>query len=202
MFFFLRVTVLTIFFAITLSKAELPGWMDWIIAAYVCFYVVIHMILSVRTVNHGGHIIGPVRRCVRCNHRADRYISDIRLHEREVRKHAHKHVPDERSPQRKGLGELRTTQGRPGKCLSGLAATYVHGRFDWSARASNYVDGAILVLALYTYVTRAFSFLARWLQKILAVHSRAVHRLDNVSFGADRGFRSDRQEVKFPPGTT
>lgn len=45
------VKVMTIFFAVTLSKAELPGWMDWIIAAYVCFYVVIHMILSVRTRN-------------------------------------------------------------------------------------------------------------------------------------------------------
>lgn len=41
------ILVLTIFFAVTLSKAELPAWMDWILAAYVVFYVVIHLILSV-----------------------------------------------------------------------------------------------------------------------------------------------------------
>lgn len=42
-------TVLTIFFAVTLSKAELPAWMDWILVAYVGFYVIIHLILSVST---------------------------------------------------------------------------------------------------------------------------------------------------------
>lgn len=41
--------VLTIFFAVTLSKAELPAWMDWILVAYVGFYVIIHLILSVST---------------------------------------------------------------------------------------------------------------------------------------------------------
>ncbi|XP_025420155.1 putative ferric-chelate reductase 1 homolog [Sipha flava] len=40
-------SILTIFFAVTLSKAELPSWMDWILAAYVGFYVVIHLILSI-----------------------------------------------------------------------------------------------------------------------------------------------------------
>lgn len=43
--------VLTIFFAVSLSKAELPAWMDWILVAYVGFYVIIHLILSVST-NH------------------------------------------------------------------------------------------------------------------------------------------------------
>ncbi|VVC24734.1 Hypothetical protein CINCED_3A009275 [Cinara cedri] len=39
--------ILTIFFAVTLSKAELPAWMDWILVAYVGFYVIIHLILSI-----------------------------------------------------------------------------------------------------------------------------------------------------------
>ncbi|XP_050442083.1 putative ferric-chelate reductase 1 homolog isoform X2 [Adelges cooleyi] len=39
--------ILTIFFAVTLSKAELPAWVDWILVAYVGFYVVIHLILSI-----------------------------------------------------------------------------------------------------------------------------------------------------------
>lgn len=43
-------TVLTIFFAVSLSKAELPAWMDWILVAYVGFYVIIHLILSVCTI--------------------------------------------------------------------------------------------------------------------------------------------------------
>lgn len=40
---------------------------------------------------------------------------DIRLPEREIRKHAHQHVPHERSAQRKESDELRTTQGCTGK---------------------------------------------------------------------------------------
>lgn len=39
--------ILTIFFAVSLSKAELPAWMDWILVAYVGFYVIIHLILSI-----------------------------------------------------------------------------------------------------------------------------------------------------------
>ncbi|XP_050523392.1 putative ferric-chelate reductase 1 homolog [Daktulosphaira vitifoliae] len=41
------IAILTIFFAVTLSKAELPAWVDWILVVYVGFYVIIHLILSI-----------------------------------------------------------------------------------------------------------------------------------------------------------
>lgn len=41
------VLVVTIFFAVKLNKAELPEWFDWIMAAFVAFHVVMHLILSV-----------------------------------------------------------------------------------------------------------------------------------------------------------
>ncbi|XP_039277082.1 putative ferric-chelate reductase 1 homolog isoform X1 [Nilaparvata lugens] len=41
------VGIVTIFFAGQLSKAMLPGWMDWILVGYVAFYVCIHLILSI-----------------------------------------------------------------------------------------------------------------------------------------------------------
>lgn len=40
-------TVVTIFFAVKLTKAELPKWFDWILVAFVGFHVVIHVMLSV-----------------------------------------------------------------------------------------------------------------------------------------------------------
>lgn len=39
--------MVTIFFAISLSKAELPHWFNWILVAFVAFHVLIHLILSV-----------------------------------------------------------------------------------------------------------------------------------------------------------
>lgn len=45
----LCVSVVTIFLAVQLSKAELPEFVDWILVAFVAFYVAIHLILSVST---------------------------------------------------------------------------------------------------------------------------------------------------------
>lgn len=42
--------VVTIFFAISLSKAELPHWFNWILVAFVAFHVLIHLILSVSSI--------------------------------------------------------------------------------------------------------------------------------------------------------
>lgn len=39
--------IVTIFFAVPQSKAQLPEWMDWILVAFVAFYVFMHLILSV-----------------------------------------------------------------------------------------------------------------------------------------------------------
>ncbi|XP_046388987.1 putative ferric-chelate reductase 1 homolog [Ischnura elegans] len=39
--------VVTIFFAVKLVKAELPTWMDWMLVAYVAFYVFMHLIFSI-----------------------------------------------------------------------------------------------------------------------------------------------------------
>ena len=39
--------IVTIFFAVKLTKAELPDWMDWILVAYVAFHVSMHLIFSV-----------------------------------------------------------------------------------------------------------------------------------------------------------
>lgn len=39
--------VVTIFFAVKLTKAELPEWLDYILVAYVAFHVVMHFIFSV-----------------------------------------------------------------------------------------------------------------------------------------------------------
>lgn len=47
MYFFLPIPVITIFLAVQLSKAELPDFVDWILVAFVAFYVAIHLILSV-----------------------------------------------------------------------------------------------------------------------------------------------------------
>lgn len=38
--------IVTIFFAVQLSKAELPEFVDWILVAYVAFYVAVHLLLS------------------------------------------------------------------------------------------------------------------------------------------------------------
>uniref|UniRef100_A0A8D8VZI0 Ferric-chelate reductase 1 homolog n=1 Tax=Cacopsylla melanoneura TaxID=428564 RepID=A0A8D8VZI0_9HEMI len=38
--------IVTIFLAVQLSKAELPEFVDWILVAFVAFYVAIHLILS------------------------------------------------------------------------------------------------------------------------------------------------------------
>lgn len=38
--------IVTIFFAVPLNKAELPGWLDWILVAFVVIYVVMHFVLS------------------------------------------------------------------------------------------------------------------------------------------------------------
>lgn len=40
-------SVVTIFFAVKLSRAELPEWLDWILVAYVAFHVAMHFIFSV-----------------------------------------------------------------------------------------------------------------------------------------------------------
>ncbi|XP_025833870.1 putative ferric-chelate reductase 1 homolog [Agrilus planipennis] len=39
--------IITIFFANSLTKAELPTWFDWIMVAYVVFHVAMHLILSI-----------------------------------------------------------------------------------------------------------------------------------------------------------
>lgn len=39
--------IVTIFFAVKLTKAELPEWMDWILVAYVAFHVIMHLIFSI-----------------------------------------------------------------------------------------------------------------------------------------------------------
>lgn len=39
--------VVTIFFAVKLSKAELPEWMDYVLIVYVAFHVLMHLIFSV-----------------------------------------------------------------------------------------------------------------------------------------------------------
>lgn len=41
------VSVVTIFFAVKLNKAELPEWFDWIMVAFVAFHVIMHLVLSV-----------------------------------------------------------------------------------------------------------------------------------------------------------
>lgn len=41
-------TVIALFFAVRLNKAKLPEWVDWILTAYVVFYVLTHLILTVR----------------------------------------------------------------------------------------------------------------------------------------------------------
>ncbi|XP_026481553.1 putative ferric-chelate reductase 1 homolog [Ctenocephalides felis] len=39
--------IVTIFFAVKLTKAELPEWMDWILVAFVAFHVIMHLVLSI-----------------------------------------------------------------------------------------------------------------------------------------------------------
>ncbi|XP_059224933.1 putative ferric-chelate reductase 1 homolog isoform X2 [Stomoxys calcitrans] len=39
--------IVTIFFSVKLTKAELPEWMDWILVAYVAFHVIVHLIFSI-----------------------------------------------------------------------------------------------------------------------------------------------------------
>ncbi|XP_065209987.1 putative ferric-chelate reductase 1 homolog [Planococcus citri] len=41
------IAIVTIFLAVDLSKVQLPRWTDYILAAYVAFYVFIHLILSI-----------------------------------------------------------------------------------------------------------------------------------------------------------
>lgn len=41
------VLVVTIFFAVKLTKAELPEWFDWILVGFVGFHVLMHIVLSV-----------------------------------------------------------------------------------------------------------------------------------------------------------
>ena len=43
-------TVIAIFFAVRLNKAKLPEWVDWILAAYVVFHILTHLILTVRMI--------------------------------------------------------------------------------------------------------------------------------------------------------
>lgn len=45
------VGIVTIFFAVKLTKAELPDFMDWILVGYVAFHVIIHLTLSVSFLN-------------------------------------------------------------------------------------------------------------------------------------------------------
>lgn len=42
-------SVVTLFFAVKLTKAELPEFVDWILVAYVVVHVISHLVLSVRT---------------------------------------------------------------------------------------------------------------------------------------------------------
>uniref|UniRef100_A0A1A9WDX6 Ferric-chelate reductase 1 homolog n=1 Tax=Glossina brevipalpis TaxID=37001 RepID=A0A1A9WDX6_9MUSC len=39
--------IVTIFFAVKLTKAELPEWIDWILVAYVAIHVLVHLIYSI-----------------------------------------------------------------------------------------------------------------------------------------------------------
>lgn len=39
--------IVTIFFAVKLTKAELPDWFDWILVAFVAFHVFMHLVLSI-----------------------------------------------------------------------------------------------------------------------------------------------------------
>ncbi|KAG8228316.1 hypothetical protein J437_LFUL007034 [Ladona fulva] len=48
--------VVTIFFAVKLVKAELPTWLDWVLVAYVAFYVFMHLVFS--TSNVAGYSMG------------------------------------------------------------------------------------------------------------------------------------------------
>lgn len=106
-----------------LGKAELPGWADWIIAAYVAFYVVIHLILSVSITKKKNLMEKNAVSCAVTAFSAHRLPItnrvncglDIRLLEWKIRKHAYKHVPHERSPQRKEPDELWAAQRRAGK---------------------------------------------------------------------------------------
>ncbi|CAA9996609.1 unnamed protein product [Nesidiocoris tenuis] len=40
-------SVLALFFATPVAKAELPAWLDWILFAYVVLYVVVHLLLTI-----------------------------------------------------------------------------------------------------------------------------------------------------------
>ncbi|XP_036332126.1 putative ferric-chelate reductase 1 homolog [Rhagoletis pomonella] len=40
-------SIVTIFFAVKLSKAELPEWMDWVLVAFVVVHVIVHLIYSI-----------------------------------------------------------------------------------------------------------------------------------------------------------
>lgn len=44
------IAVVAIFFAVQLSKAELPEWMDFILIIYVIFHVIMHLIFSVSNI--------------------------------------------------------------------------------------------------------------------------------------------------------
>ncbi|KAF2879335.1 hypothetical protein ILUMI_26846 [Ignelater luminosus] len=41
------IAIVTIFFAVKLTKAELPEWFDWILVAFVAFHVLMHLVLSI-----------------------------------------------------------------------------------------------------------------------------------------------------------
>lgn len=41
------IAIATIFYAVKLTKAELPQWMDYILVAFVAFHVIVHLIFSV-----------------------------------------------------------------------------------------------------------------------------------------------------------
>lgn len=43
-------TVIAMFFAVRVNKAKLPEWVDWILAAYVVFHILTHLILTVRMI--------------------------------------------------------------------------------------------------------------------------------------------------------
>ncbi|XP_011186308.1 putative ferric-chelate reductase 1 homolog isoform X2 [Zeugodacus cucurbitae] len=40
-------SIVTIFFAVKLTKAQLPEWMDWILVAFVVVHVIVHLIYSI-----------------------------------------------------------------------------------------------------------------------------------------------------------
>ncbi|XP_077295552.1 putative ferric-chelate reductase 1 homolog [Arctopsyche grandis] len=48
--------IVTVFFAVYLNKAELPGWMVYILAAFVAFHVIMHLILSIAVCVSDGRI--------------------------------------------------------------------------------------------------------------------------------------------------